>query len=208
MTTTRTAATDAATGIDTAPAEVRTGAATLTAALLEERLARGERFQLIDVRTPREYDEGHVPGALNLPMDQAEARIEDLHPHDPVVLICQSGRRAEMTCSLLKPHRGNLLVLEGGTKAWKEAGFPVVQTVSSRLPLMRQVQIGAGSLVLLGTLLSLRAHPAWIALAILVGAGLVVAGTTGFCGMALLLARAPWNRPTARLAAPPACCGQ
>jgi rhodanese-related sulfurtransferase len=169
----------------------------ITAAELKNRLDRAERFQLIDVRTPGEYDEGHLPGAMNLPMEQAEARLDDLTAHDPVVLICQSGKRAAMTCALLTPHRKNLLLLEGGTKAWRDAGLPVVQTAAARLPLMRQVQIGAGLLVLLGTLLSLFVHPAWLGVAIFVGAGLLVAGTTGFCGMALLLAKAPWNRPVA-----------
>lgn len=182
---------------------------TITAAELKNRLDGGggsgaTRYQLIDVRTPREYDEGHVPGAVNVPMDQVEARLDDLGPRDPVVLICQSGTRANMTCDLLRPHRDDLLVLEGGTRAWIDAGLPVVRTASARLPLMRQVQIGAGSLVLAGTLLSLLVHPAWIALAIFVGAGLLVAGTTGFCGMAVLLAKAPWNRPAAAAAKPAA----
>jgi rhodanese-related sulfurtransferase len=169
-------------------------ALTLTPTDLSERLSRGERFQLIDVRTPQEYAEGHVPGAMNLPMEQAEARLNDLQRHDPVVLICQSGRRASMACELLKAHHSGLSVLEGGTKAWVEARLPVVRTAATRLPLMRQVQIGAGSLILLGTLLSLFVHPGWIGLTMFVGGGLLVAGTTGFCGMAILLEKMPWNR--------------
>ena len=163
---------------------------------LNTRLSKGERFQLIDVRSPQEYAEGHLPGAMNLPMDQAEARIDDLQRHDPVVLICQSGRRAGMTCELLKSHHDGLIVLEGGTKAWMDASLPVVKTASTRLPLMRQVQIGAGSLILIGTLLSLFVSRGWIGLAMFVGAGLLLAGTTGFCGMAILLEKMPWNRPT------------
>jgi rhodanese-related sulfurtransferase len=166
----------------------------LTAPELNDRLARGERFQLMDVRSEREYAEGHVPGAMNLPMEQAEARLADINPHDPVVLICQSGRRASMTCNLLKPHRNDLVLLEGGTKAWIDAGFSVCKTAATRLPLMRQVQIGAGSMILTGTILSLLVHPAWIITAMFAGAGLLLAGTTGFCGMALILERAPWNR--------------
>lgn len=169
----------------------------VTVTELNTRLNQGERFQLIDVRTPQEYAEGHVPGAMNLPMDQAEARLNDLQRQDPVVLICQSGRRAGMTCELLKSHHDGLVVLEGGTKAWMDAQLPVVKTASTRLPLMRQVQIGAGSLVLIGTLLSLFVAKAWIGLAIFVGSGLLLAGTTGFCGMAILLEKMPWNRPTA-----------
>lgn len=176
---------------------------------LNARLSQGERFQLIDVRSPQEYAEGHVPGAMNLPMDQAEARIDDLQRHDPVVLICQSGRRAGMTCELLKAHHDGLIVLEGGTKAWMDASLPVVKTASTRLPLMRQVQIGAGALILMGTLLSLFVSKGWIGLAMFVGAGLLLAGTTGFCGMAILLEKMPWNRPstsTASKATTTSCC--
>jgi rhodanese-related sulfurtransferase len=169
----------------------------ITATELRDRIYQTARLQLIDVRSPAEYDEGHIPGAMNLPMDQVEARLADIGAHATVVLICQSGHRAGMTCDLLKPHRNDLLILEGGTKAWRDAGMPVVRTASSRLPLMRQVHIGAGSLALLGTLLSLFVHPAWLVLPMFVGAGLLVAGTTGFCGMAFLLAKAPWNRPHA-----------
>lgn len=162
---------------------------------LDSLLAKGERFQLIDVRSPQEYAEAHVPGAMNLPMEQAEARLGDLSSRDTVVLICQSGRRAGMTCTLVRPHRSNVVVLDGGTDAWIKAGLPVVKTASNRLPLMRQVQIGAGSLILTGTLLSLTVHPGWIGLAMFAGAGLFVAGTTGFCGMAIILEKMPWNRP-------------
>lgn len=180
---------------------------TLSAAQLNDRLTRGERVQLVDVRTPAEYAEGHIPGALNLPMDLAEARIDDLSTQGEVVLVCQSGSRAGVTCELLRAHRPNLTVLDGGTKGWIDAGLPVVGSAVSRLPIIRQVHIGAGSLVLTGTLLSLFVHPGWIGLAIFVGAGLFVAGSTGFCGMAFLLAKMPWNRtaPASAPSAAPAC---
>ena len=70
----------------------------------------------------------------------------------------------------------------------------MVRTAATRLPLMRQVQLIAGLLILTGTLLSLFVHPGWIGLAIFVGAGLTVAGSTGFCGMAVILEKMPWNR--------------
>ena len=85
-------------------------------------------------------------------------------------------------------------MLDGGLEAWKRAGLPVIEDRSAPLPLMRQVQIVAGSLVLLGVVLGFLLGPAWFGLAGFVGAGLVFAGVTGFCGMARLLARLPWNR--------------
>jgi rhodanese-related sulfurtransferase len=84
---------------------------TLTAEQLQARMERGERFQMIDVRSPDEFASGHIPCAVNLPMDQVESRLDDLHHRDPVVLICQSGRRATLTRELLEPHLNDLLVL-------------------------------------------------------------------------------------------------
>jgi rhodanese-related sulfurtransferase len=86
--------------------------------------------------------------------------------------------------------------LEGGFGAWLEAGLPVHRHARAPLPLMRQVQIAAGSLVLLGVLLSQTVAPGWIWLSGFVGAGLIFAGVSGFCGMARLLGVMPWNRVT------------
>jgi rhodanese-related sulfurtransferase len=65
------------------------------------------------------------------------------------------------------------------------------------LPLMRQVQIAAGLLVLLGVVLAVTVAPAFIGLSAFVGAGLTFAGLSGWCGMAQLLALMPWNRRAA-----------
>ena len=166
----------------------------VTVTELNARLSKGERFQLIDVRSPQEYAEGHVPGAMNLPMDQAEARIDDLQRHDPVILICQSGTRAKMTCELLKAHHDDLIVLEGGTKAWIDAALPVVKTVSTRLSLMRQVQMIAGTALMITTPLAYFIHIGWLTVPALVGVGIFGAGATGTCAMATLLGKMPWNQ--------------
>lgn len=168
---------------------------TIQANELKNQLDHGVRYQLVDVRSPQEYSDGHVPGALNLPMEEAEARIEDLSRQSPVVLVCQSGNRAEMTCELLAQHHDQLIVLEGGTDAWQDAGLPIVGGSRARLPLMRQVQLIAGSLVLAGVVLSYAIDPKWALLSGFVGLGLTFAGATGWCGMAMLLRNAPWNRP-------------
>jgi rhodanese-related sulfurtransferase len=84
--------------------------------------------------------------------------------------------------------------LQGGIPTWQQAGLPVRKLKNAPLPLMRQVQIAAGSLILLGLILSNTVAPAWILLTWFVGAGLTFAGITGFCGMARLLAVMPWNK--------------
>ena len=85
-------------------------------------------------------------------------------------------------------------IVEGGLDAWKKAGLPMILDRSQPIDVMRQVQIAAGSLVLLGIVLGALLAPGFYVLSGLVGAGLVFAGATGFCGMARLLALMPWNR--------------
>jgi rhodanese-related sulfurtransferase len=153
-----------------------------------------EPVQLIDVRSPGEYASCHVPQAINIPLEQLEARFGDL-TEGKVAILCQSGTRAGMACNMLKNHHEGLLLVEGGTQAWVDQGFPVVASVNNRWSLERQVRLGAGVMVLVGTVLSIAIAPEWIYLAMFVGAGLTFAGITNICGMAMLLAKLPWNRP-------------
>ena len=151
------------------------------------------QVQVIDVREPMEFASGHIAGSLNVPLSRlAQADL----PQGPLVLVCQSGNRSRKGCNQLlqNGHTDPLAELAGGIPAWQQAGLPLPLLKNAPLPLMRQVQIAAGSLVLLGLILSNTVAPAWIALTWFVGAGLVFAGVSGFCGMARLLAAMPWNR--------------
>lgn len=150
--------------------------------------------QLVDVRSPGEFASGHVPGAVNIPMEQVESRLGDLREGCRVVLICQSGSRARTVAEWLRAARPDVVCLEGGTAAWLRAGQPVVQSVNSRWSLERQVRLGAGVLMLIGVALGLGVSRGWLTLSVLAGLGLTMAGLTGFCPMAVMLARLPWNR--------------
>lgn len=88
----------------------------------------------------------------------------------------------------------SLADLEGGLLAWEAARLPLERRSGAPLPLKRQVQISAGALVLIGVILSQTLAPGWIWLSGFVGAGLIFAGISGFCGLARLLALLPWNR--------------
>jgi rhodanese-related sulfurtransferase len=169
---------------------------TITVQELNKLIESESRLQLIDVRSPSEFAAGHVPKAINIPLEEVESRVADLD-EGPVALLCQSGNRAGMACDRLQGRHPNLLIVEGGTSAWIGAGKPVVACTSSSWSLDRQVRLGAGILVLTGTILSLLVNPAWIGLAMFVGAGLTFAGLTNICGMAFVLAKLPWNRPKA-----------
>ena len=149
---------------------------------------------VVDVRSGSEFGSGHIPGAVNIPMDQIEARLDDVGTNLPVVLVCQSGKRARMTASLLEPCQRQISVLEGGTLAWIAAGLPVVRSVKTRWSLERQVRLGAGLLGLTGAILGLTVNPRWVFLCAFVGLGLAFAGLTDICAMGMILEKMPWNK--------------
>lgn len=159
---------------------------------LADQIQSGQ-ISVIDVREPMEYVGGHIPGSHNIPLSRLGSATL---PSGPLVLVCQSGNRSEKGLPELmrEGHPRPLADLEGGMSAWQQAGLPMKRRQGAPLPLMRQVQIAAGSLVLLGVILSQTVAPGWIWLAGFVGAGLTFAGISGFCGMARLLAAMPWNR--------------
>ena len=113
---------------------------------------------------------------------------------EPLFVICRSGSRGAKAAEKFRAAGfPNVVNVEGGTVAWEQAGLPVVRSPKKVVSLERQVRIGAGSLVLLGVLLGFLVHPAFFALCAFVGAGLVFAGVTDWCGMGLMLAKMPWN---------------
>jgi rhodanese-related sulfurtransferase len=171
---------------------------TIRPADLQELLLRQPGLALIDVRTPVEFGEVHVPQARNEPLDRFDPKglvaSGVIAMDKPTYLLCRSGARATQAAEkMAKAGVGQGVVVEGGTLAWVEAGLPVDRGTAKVISLERQVRIGAGSLVLLGVLLAWLVHPYFIALSVFVGGGLVFAGITDWCGMGLLLAKAPWN---------------
>lgn len=184
---------------------------TITVRELAELCQREGTVDIIDVRTPAEYREVHCVYAKNVPLDQLDPdKIRQLRqaPDKPLFVICRSGNRAAKACEALrKAGLENVVLVEGGTQAWVEAGLPVVRGKKT-ISLERQVRIAAGSLVLIGSLLGYFLHPAWMALAAFVGAGLVYSGITDTCAMAMLLARMPWNRVREESSHSPACSAE
>ncbi len=158
-------------------------------------LERGEAL-LVDVREDFEYAEEHIRGSIHTPLSKLDpatlrARLGDARP----VFQCRSGKRSAVAAHKYRSGDEPLFHLAGGIEAWKQAGKPVVKPASGpKIPVMRQVQITAGSLVTLGVALGAFVHPGFLALAAFIGVGLVFAGASGWCGMALLLAKMPWNR--------------
>jgi rhodanese-related sulfurtransferase len=159
----------------------------------------GEGAILVDIREADEHERERIPQALHLPLSKLDKVELALHEGKPVIFHCLSGARTLRNAPRLAARVGTACeayVLEGGLDAWRKAGLPVVTDRRHPLELQRQVQIGAGGLALAGTLLGALVSSWFFILPGFVGGGLLVAGITGFCGMAQLLMRAPWNRAT------------
>ncbi|MEM7671691.1 MAG: rhodanese family protein [Pseudomonadota bacterium] len=152
-------------------------------------------IHLVDIREADEFAREHVPGAHSLPLSTLEAGDARLPDSGRSVFMCRSGNRTDINCSQLAIIAGDAMVLEGGLDAWRSAGLPTELDKSAPLEIMRQVQITAGSLVLLGVILGTLVHPGFYGLAAFIGAGLTFAGVSGWCGMAKMLSALPWNRP-------------
>lgn len=146
---------------------------------------------LVDVREPGEFSAERLTGSVNLPLSSIEAGLSSLPKDRPVVLLCRSGRRSlDAARRLAAAGFGEVYVLEGGLG--RCAG--VEKGPGGAWAMERQVRLAAGSLVLLGALAGWLLHPAGFLLSAAVGAGLVYSAVTDTCGMALVLARLPWNR--------------
>lgn len=150
---------------------------------------------LLDVREPAEYAGERIPGAHLMPLSRFDPATLPATSGTRLVLHCQSGNRSSQAGrALLAAGWKTVWHLQGGIEAWKAAGFPTQHSKRAPISLLRQVQMVAGSLVLLGTVLGALVSPWFLLLSGFVGAGLTVAGITGTCGMALLLARLPYNQ--------------
>ena len=151
--------------------------------------------RLLDVRTPGEFENAHIAGAYNVPLDQLHEHAGEVRAaRGTIVLVCQSGSRAQRAETLLqRSGMANVHVLDGGMNAWQAAGLEV-RRVRSHMSLERQVRILAGAIVALGAIGALTLSP-WLAIVpAVIGSGLVFAGITDFCGMGMLLARLPYNQ--------------
>ncbi|MCG0455650.1 rhodanese family protein [Enterobacter cloacae complex sp. ECC445] len=152
---------------------------------------------LIDIRDSDEYAREHIPAARLVPLETLPGGL-NAQAGETVIFHCQSGARtsgnADRLAQAAAPARA--FVVEGGIQGWKQAGLPTVEDRSQPLPLMRQVQIAAGLLILCGVVLGYGVSSGFFLLSGFVGAGLLFAGVTGFCGMARLLKVMPWNRRT------------
>lgn len=177
------------------PRPTRSTSATITPSELTTLRMADPALHVIDVRTPGEFETGHIEGSYNVPLDLLDEHIEDLAALDhTIVLVCQSGARAiKALDQLVAAGRSQLRLLDGGMSAWTGSGAPVARTNRTRWAMERQVRLTAGAIVATSVAASLWL-PQLRLVAGAVGAGLVFSAITNTCGMATVLAKLPANR--------------
>uniref|UniRef100_A0AAU2JZS4 Rhodanese-like domain-containing protein n=1 Tax=Streptomyces sp. NBC_00049 TaxID=2903617 RepID=A0AAU2JZS4_9ACTN len=167
---------------------------------VSEAFPRRHELTVVDVRTPGEFASGHLPDAVNIPLDRIGRALPDLREaagRRPLLVVCASGARAQHAVATLVSHGVDASILTGGTTAWSAEGHPLdrpegrLRTVWA---MERQVRFTAGSIVLLGLALGLLVHPAFQLLSAAIAGGLVFSALSNTCGMAVVLGRLPFNQ--------------
>lgn len=163
-----------------------------------EQLNANSKYTVVDVREYPEFAAGAIPGARLVPLASVAAAARNWDRSSSYVLVCKSGKRSLQAADCLA-NEGfrNVAFLEGGTEAWKQAGFPLQAAAHKPWALERQVRVIAGAMVALSTILALLVSPWLLVWALSVGVGLLFAGITDLCLMATVLGKMPWNRPIA-----------
>lgn len=150
--------------------------------------------ELIDIREAGEAKRESIRGARNVPMSELDGMTKP-RSGKRVVFHCKSGMRTNQFSDKLSAWIGDdIEVLTGGIDGWKSAGLDINLDQSQPIEIIRQVQMTAGGLVMLGVLGSLFIHPGWVGLSAFVGAGLFYSGASGSCAMAFILRQMPWNK--------------
>jgi len=162
---------------------------------LAQWLASGDTV-LIDVREDFEHAQERIDGSVPAPLSKLDPSvIHAKYGNARIVFHCAGGKRSAQAAARCCREGERAFHLAGGIESWKDSGRPVTRSAGAcRIPIMRQALIGAGSLVAIGTVLSALVSPWFLILTGFAACGLLVAGTTGFCGMAFVLRRMPWNR--------------
>lgn len=161
-------------------------------------LKEKDLVKLIDVREAIENAEEKIPDSVLLPLSSFDVSkaSADKKPNQKLVLHCRSGKRSMKAADKLieSGYQEEIYSLQGGIEAWKNNGFETIKSQNMPISLPRQIQIAAGSLVLLGVILAYLFDKKFVLLSGFVGAGLIFAGITNTCGLGLLLAQMPWNQ--------------
>lgn len=151
---------------------------------------------LIDVRETSEYQEESIEGALSVPLSTLDPKsLLNLCGNREIIFHCKSGKRSMKAAQKLADlNKSGVYTLVGGIEDWKRCKLPTKKSSKEIMSMFRQVQIVAGSLALIGVVLGFVISSQFFFLSGFIGAGLLFAGVTNTCGMAVLLSKMPWNK--------------
>ena len=155
-----------------------------------------QNYVIIDVREPSEYNSEHIVGAVNIPVSTLNAEQFTPYQDKQIVIHCGGGGRAKKACDFIHQNTPAItpIILTDGFRDWKSAGLPTKTNGKKIIPLERQVQIAIGTLIFTFSLLGYGVSTTFFTINMFIGLGLVFAGLSGFCGLALIIAKMPWNR--------------
>lgn len=158
-------------------------------------VSKDAKIRFLDVRSAIEYNEVHISGAINIPIDTLMGRIDELNRSgDSYIVLCRTGNRSPMAADMLvQSGLQSVKVMDGGMIQWQKQKLPVIKGAGG-ISLERQVRIIAGSIVLTGIILAKLLNPWFIAVSIFVCCGLIFAGITDSCLMGMLLMKLPYNK--------------
>ncbi len=102
------------------------GINTITIQELHDLHTADPAIRIIDVRSPEEFAEGHIPRATNIPSNEIQARVQEFESETPVYIVCASGSRSMLaTAFCVRTGMKHVVNVKGGTSAWSTAGFPL-----------------------------------------------------------------------------------
>ena len=166
-------------------------------ALSEDELKknRAADMLIIDIRSSMEYAAEHIPGSLNIPLEKISSTDFSPWKDKSILFHCKAGMRTERAKEILcQVGARSLHCLPGGIEQWKHCGLATEKNKNAPIDIIRQVHITAGSLILISLILSFWLSAYFFIFTAFIGAGLLFAGLTGFCGMARILMCLPWNK--------------
>ena len=163
--------------------------------LRADHLGRGQ--VIVDVRTPGEFEEVHIPGSRNIPLTDLKKYLPELGEiakNQELTLVCRTQNRVKLAYDQLVTHGvSNCRILEGGVSEWVAEGKPIVRGRKS-ISLEGQVRMAAGTFIVIGVLLGVLLSPWLLVIPVAVGVGLIHAGWTDSCPMGMVLGKLPFNR--------------
>ena len=149
----------------------------------------------VDVRTESEYDMMHIANAINIPLEQLKSHIGEIKKYNTVYVCCASGNRSAMACRVLAENGvTNLVDVRDGMNGWIMEKLPTVGNGKARLPLMQQVLIVIGVMVMGSIIAGYFVNELFFVIPLGMSVGLLYAGLSGNCLMTKILIKMPWNR--------------